>query len=822
MEYNFMCFSRFRGRSNSILTKQYCRDDNGGICKVRAPYFSNGTAETIRIEKISHLENVIDNLGTNECISTGVFDGPSREIVAKDMLDEVSLNAGVRSRTSEHMVQPPRGIALLDHDINPYIPDHLKCHTPGELMSKMQKAIPGLGFVAYSGSGSCSSGITITATNKPYHGGGLHVYIPVKGVDLRALRRYMEVKLWNADLGYIAFARNGAMLKRCIIDLSVLSPERLIYEADPILGDGLSRRPREWQHRGGIAFSGNFSLTQDEIGEYERRVASARRAPENKTKAEELAEIYHEGKVDALAEHNSVSREEAKRLIPRQTAAERNGREYLLHLNDIVEINGNKLFISELLERGSEFDKTAMPDPIEGSAYGTTTAKFYFNNGQNPCIHSFAHGLKTVYKFEDNNKAAVEGKINHRPPGTGFDIDQAQPLDPSTFPNQKLGSGGKIRLLATIPNVKHLLKGYDITARYDVIRKEDVIQVPGVSGTSENVSNMMIEYVNSLATLNGIASNPVPRFVSAIANENLFNPVATWISSSAWDGVDRLPEVYGTLVVREDFPMKLKEVLIKRWLLSAVAAALMPIGFHTRGVLVLQGRQLLGKTSWIRALIPDSLLRDSVILTGHHLDPSNKDSMTTAIKHWIVELGELDSSFRKDVARLKGFLTSDRDKVRRPYARTNSEYQRRTVMCASVNEETFLVDPTGNSRFWTLPVIAINYQHGIDMQQVFAQLAVDLDQGAEWWLTPEEDAELEVQNSEHQAVSSLEEMILPALDFDMSKELWRYKSATEVLQSIGIEHPNNNRCRECGRVLRDRFGAPKKIQGIMKWKVPLK
>ena len=245
-------------------------------------------------------------------------------------------------------------------------------------------------------------------------------------------------------------------------------------------------------------------------------------------------------------------------------------------------------------------------------------------------------------------------------------------------------------------------------------------------------------------------------------------------------------------------------------------------GFRTRGVLVLQGRQLLGKTSWFLALIPDSLLRDSVILTGHHLDPANKDSMTTAIKHWIVEMGELDSSFRKDIARLKGYLTSDKDKLRRPYAKTNSEYQRRTVFCASVNEETFLVDPTGNSRFWTLPAVEINYQHDIDMQQVFAQLAVDLDRGTQWWLTPEEDEELEVQNDAHRAVSSLEELLLPALDFDMSKELWRYKSATETLQHIGIDRPSNPQCRECGSTLRRHFGPPKKIQGIMKWKVPLK
>jgi putative DNA primase/helicase len=724
------------------------------------------------------------------------------------------------------MQQPLLGIALLDHDISPDMPDHLRCNTPGDLMSKMQEAVPGLVIVAYSGAGSCSHGITVTATNEPYQGGGgLHVYIPVNGVDLKSFRRYMDVKLWNAGLGFIAYARNGAMLVRCTIDLSVLSPERLIYEADPVLGEGLSRRSREWKHRGGTAFTGDLCLTKHEVDEYERRVAEARENPENKAKSMQLQEVHYEGRIKALAEHRSISRDAAKKLLPRRTLTEHGSTDQTLNTNDIIEINGNNILVSELLERGREFDNMAMPDPVEGSGYGMTTAKFYFNDGLSPCIHSSAHGVKTVYRFKDHkDKAAVTGKQKHCPTGTGsdFDIDRAQPLDPSTFPNQKLGGGGEIRLLATIPNVNHLLKGYGIEAHYDVIRKEDDIRIPGVSGTSENLSNIVIEYVTSLATLNGIAAGQVPNYVSVIANRNLINPVATWITSKPWDGTDRLPDVYDTLVVREDFPLTLKGTLIYRWLLSAVAAALMPIGFHTRGVLVLQGRQLLGKTSWFLALIPDSLLRDSVILSGHHLDPANKDSMTTAIKHWIVEMGELDSSFRKDVARLKGFLTSDKDKVRRPYARTNSEYQRRTVFCASVNEETFLVDPTGNSRFWTLPVIEIDYQHSIDMQQAFAQLAVDLDQGAEWWLTSEEETELEVQNDAHRAVNALEEMILPALDSDMPEDRWRYKSATEVLRFIGIERPTNAQCRDCGRVLRDHFGAPKKVQGIMSWKVPLK
>ena len=131
-----------------------------------------------------------------------------------------------------------------------------------------------------------------------------------------------------------------------------------------------------------------------------------------------------------------------------------------------------------------------------------------------------------------------------------------------------------------------------------------------------------------------------------------------------WDGVDRLVSVYATLIHRADFPEKLKQSLMYRWLLSAVAAALKPSGFKARGVLTLQGPQSIGKTSWISALIPDAILREGVLKLDHHLDAGNKDSIITAVCHWIVEIGELDSSFKKDIARLKGFLTADRDKVR--------------------------------------------------------------------------------------------------------------------------------------------------------------
>lgn len=398
-------------------------------------------------------------------------------------------------------------------------------------------------------------------------------------------------------------------------------------------------------------------------------------------------------------------------------------------------------------------------------------------------------------------------------------LDKAKPLSADSFPDRTREGN----LVATIPNLKHLLKSYGINVRYNTIKKKLMITIPGHSGTADNADNVKLTSINSLATLNSIAIGQVPSYLEAIGDQNQYNPVAAWITSKPWDGKDRLVAICDTLVEREGYPKALKQILVYRWLLSAVAAALKPNGFKARGVLTLQGPQGIGKTSWISALVPESLLREEVVKLDHHLDAGNKDSIITAVSHWIVEIGELDSSFRKDIARLKGFLTSDYDKVRRPYGKTDSEYPRRTVFCATVNENDFLVDPTGNSRWWTIPIVKINYQHGIDMQQVFAQLAVEYEEGAQWWLTQEEEKLLEQQNKDHRAISVIRERVLDMIDLDRINEgNLPAMAPIELLLEIGINHPTNQQCKECASLLRELFGEPKKIKGHNKWRVPLK
>lgn len=397
---------------------------------------------------------------------------------------------------------------------------------------------------------------------------------------------------------------------------------------------------------------------------------------------------------------------------------------------------------------------------------------------------------------------------------------QQKPLDPRSFPNGERRSG---QIPGTTRNEEHLLKSYGISVSYDVIAKRVVIDLPGWDGTLENADNVKMAIIVGLAEANNMQRSGIEEQVLAIADQNPVNPAADWMASNPWDGRDRLPEIFATLTTREDFPSDLKEVLVRKWLLSIVAAAFLNRNFRARGVLTLQGAQGLGKSSWVASLVSDPDVRDRIVKLDHHLDPHDKDSVLTAISHLIVEIGELDSSFRKDVARLKGFITRDFDKIRRPYARAASEYPRRTVFAATVNDSNFLIDDTGNSRFWTLPLVAINYDHGIDMQQVFAQLKVELDAGAQWWLTHDEEAQLAACNLDHRTISPIREAIIDLLNLERAEPFVEEVMGTnDVLRAIGIDQPRNGQNKEAAAILRELLGEPKKICGYMRWRVPLR
>ncbi|SER49256.1 putative DNA primase/helicase, partial [Pseudomonas lutea] len=291
--------------------------------------------------------------------------------------------------------------------------------------------------------------------------------------------------------------------------------------------------------------------------------------------------------------------------------------------------------------------------------------------------------------------------------------------------------------LNTLQNLEALLAALHIEARYNLVSKSIEIQVPGLIATVDNRANVALTELSSHAARHRMPRESLMDYIKAIADRRSYSPIAEWICSKSWDGRDRVSTLIASLETENN---QLRDVLVKRWLISAVAAAMRPNGMWSKGVLTLQGEQNLGKTSWFRALVPAELRH--LLREGLCLDAQNKDSVMTAVSHWLVELGELEATLRRDMEALKAFITQTVDRLRRPYDRVDSEFPRRTVFCASVNSDRFLKDATGNTRFWVLRCLRINHAHGLDMQQVWAQVFEQYYQAGEQWHLTEWEEEL--------------------------------------------------------------------------------
>ena len=374
----------------------------------------------------------------------------------------------------------------------------------------------------------------------------------------------------------------------------------------------------------------------------------------------------------------------------------------------------------------------------------------------------------------------------------------------------------------TPDNVKHVLDHHGISARYNIIKKRVETSMSAGVVQTDNAEEAIYVEIQGCLNLYGLGSGSIKSFVQALAERNRYNPVKEWIESEAWDGTDRFEALCDTVTIAEDYPEVLKRILLRKWLISAVAAAFSKGDFRARGVLSFQGPQGIGKSSWLKRLVNHPLKHEWIKL-DHNMNPKDKDSIMTAISHWFAELGELESSFRNDVGRLKSFVTNDVDKFRRPYGQADAVFPRRTVFAATVNDSNFLTDKTGNSRIWTIEAEKIDYEHGIDMQQLFAQLAVALQAGEIWWLTKEEEGLLASVNSEHMEISYVHELLSEGLDLDKKGDPnLEHLSPSEVLKRLGTVRPTPTETKECAAFLREQLGRHKRIRGKNGWRVPFK
>ncbi len=359
--------------------------------------------------------------------------------------------------------------------------------------------------------------------------------------------------------------------------------------------------------------------------------------------------------------------------------------------------------------------------------------------------------------------------------------------------------------LCTLENLELLLNSCNFTCHYNVISKRNEVDIPGDSFSLDNMEEGTRSVVYSRMKQVMMPVDGLDGYLLKIGDKNRYNPVLSWVESKPWDGRSRLRDLYDTITSPET---EAKELLIRRWLITAMSLAFRD-GVDAAGCLVLQGSTNLGKTWWGRKLFDDDV-RDALFRSVSGFDPHDRDSLSQFIRFWIVELGDIGSTFRKaDIDALKNFITDTKDILRRPYGHGDMVYPRRTAIIASVEAGIYLHD-TINRRFWTIPCTAINSYHKINMQQLWHEVLHLVKGGENWKLEPDELAHILRINKEHEQIDPIEEIIMEKYRWEDFPIIAEWKTATQIAAELGLKNVSSKETRIISTVMSKQPGVERK------------
>lgn len=391
-------------------------------------------------------------------------------------------------------------------------------------------------------------------------------------------------------------------------------------------------------------------------------------------------------------------------------------------------------------------------------------------------------------------------------------LDDFEVVDILSFPFLS----SKDKIINTYENIEHLLNFYKIQPRFNELRKEIEATIPHKNFTKANEAKLLLAEVTSLCNKNGVPRIDIPSWLMMIADKNSYNPVWDYLTSKSWDGICRKKDFFQTIEVDD---ASNRDFILERWMRGAVASGISKSGLAHHGVLTILGKQGCGKSSWIKKLTPLNL---KLALPDFTFNPHDKDLIITATKYWITELSEVASTHRKaDVDALKSFISRDLDTYRCPYDRADTEAPRKTAFVATVNDNEFLKDDTGNRRWWVIEAKSLNYLHDLDMQQVWAQFHDEVKKGEIFHLTSNEIQQLNKTNEQYLPTSSIFEMISERFAWEEPERNLR-ASATQVLYECGVDTKGNNiLTKEANKALKKLTGEKsKKHGGVFKYSLP--
>ena len=704
-------------------------------------------------------------------------------------------------------------------------PDPFAFDTPDEVRDAVHEILPEARGCPLIVLPSSSSMIAKSSDGQLLAGpGGWRAYLPIMDArDTPGILQIIHHRCWARERFNFAFVSKAGVLQfRSLADQALARPTQPDYPC-AALGEGLERVSGldRCYDPGGPWLDGKLVKITDAdralAGDAMRRVAAELKPDAEKVKLRRMEQDVRKSVVRGVGV--SEAREAARRKYED---------EILLGPEFIKFENGDEATVEGLLSSaGSQYDGAVCFDPVEPEYDGgRPVAKFFWNEGRAPVIHSFAHGDTNFYLRYDETSAGrsienagqsdrkvyqilalakdgtsqteyerlerqaakvlslgnslkglrAEVQKLYRPipkpraetslevvPASG-PVALGDTLDPLSFPHHRVTNDG-VKILDHQENIRHLLASYGLSMRYNEISKQIEWHHPDILQQGDNAENALFSQVISLCSLNKVPKGSLDTHLTALANSNPHNPVVEHLASLKWDGLARFDALAEAM---QPSQLDVTRIAIRLFLIQACAAAdhaeraaqLNPFyDRHFETVVVFVGDQGLGKTKGIRSLLPAGLR--SFYKEGVALDLRNKDSVKAAVSSWIVELGELDATFRKsDIVQLKAFLSLSHDEIRMPYARKASIFHRRTAFVGTVNESEFLADQTGNRRYVPLQVTRVKVDWtDNELDQLWAEAWQRYCSGEKWWADTHEEKLLAENAESYRVKSEIEEAV---------------------------------------------------------------
>ena len=474
--------SVFTADNELRLTKTF-RVVGDKIEKTPSANMARGAVRVARADTGAELAAILAGLATNEALSIGRPKGGLTEarIIPKERAIADPQPGRIARALEFFAFDPAPGWLLIDYDDKGQPPEvRAQVKALGGPWPALVSLWPELAEAERVFRPSASDGVTAPGCGE-LQSSSAHFFI--RFADMSRAKETVDrlhARAWAAGLGFFIVAKKGGggdkapLLSRSIVDTSVASPERLVFEAPPILHPPVTRAARPTLARAGRTLAPLPPLDPMVQALADAAMDDAERVlrPERIRAAKE-----HED-----AETEKVARERGLPLPEARNVVRSRIRSRIIQDDDILEGPRGELWrAGDLLDNPHGRHSIGLPDPDEGRDYGATTATLFLRPRpdrpeERPVIVSHAHGLRKVYRFARYEPEPPEDDPTSPPP-------VAYPAFGETDPHV----GGKRHREAIRGDVQHAIRRARarraLAAEYEAIRGE--VPLPDLSGMAE-------------------------------------------------------------------------------------------------------------------------------------------------------------------------------------------------------------------------------------------------------------------------------------------------------------------------------------------------